>query len=312
MELQVSEKRMLSTVSEIEYRSTLGTAFQVGGDSAAEYLLHPVFLQFAVLSLSILAVMDHGGAMAQPIGWQALLIWLAMAVTGLVGGIGLMALLAALPRGMVGRRRFTPLILLPLVALAELVRAALTLALQAGDWPQMPELMADFARSAIIVLILDVMHALYVVPLHPLANAGTAERPTPAEASAEDAAPPEQPPTEAPRHPAPEIVIAERRFGIDEILWIRTEDHYLNVVTARGRSLLRAKLSDLQALQDGTIGMQVNRSQWVAFAAIAEVLEETGGQVTLRLSTGDDASVARSRRIMFRQMRQAWRQRLEG
>lgn len=164
-----------------------------------------------------------------------------------------------------------------------------------------------------MVLILDVMHALYVVPLHPLARAGsgTGTRlvadPQPAlEAPAPDMAEP------APGGPiVPEISIADRRYAVEEILWIRTEDHYLNVVTARGRSLLRAKLSDLQALQDGKIGMQVNRSQWVAFAAISEVVEEAGGQITLHLVTGDDASVARSRRIMFRQMLQAWRNRQE-
>lgn len=307
----MSDKRVFSSASEVEYRSTLGTAFQVGGDSAADYLLHPVFLHFALLCLAILAVLDHGAVSGPAMGWQVPLIWLAVALAGLVGAVLLMALLAALPRRIVGRRRFTPLILLPIVALAEVVRASIMVVLQVSGWPPLPELLVDFARNATVVLILDAMHALYVVPLHPLArrNAELA-RQTP-DMPEDGSASPVEEAAAAPRDVIPEITIADRRYSVDEILWIRTEDHYLNVVSASGRSLLRAKLSDLQVLQDGKIGMQVNRSQWVAFAAITEIVEETGGQITLRLVTGDDASVARSRRIMFRQMMQTWRQRQE-
>ena len=291
----------------------MGTAFRVGGDSAADYLLHPVFLQFCLLCLAVLAVLDQGDGTGAATGWQVPLIWLAVALATLLGGIVLMGFLSLLPHRLIGRRRFTPLILLPLVALAELVRAVVVVALQAGDWPTMPDLMSDFARSAILVLILDVMHALYVVPLHPLAERGAAPAPTEeAENETPSVEEDERGREMPPPAPVPEITIADRRFAVADILWIRTEDHYLNVVSAKGRSMLRAKLSDLQALQDGKIGMQVNRSQWVAFAAIEEVRDEVGGQVMLRLSTGDDVSVARSRRIMFRQMMQAWRQRQAG
>lgn len=296
---------MISTVSEVEYRSSLGTTFRIGGDSPTDYLLHPVFLHFAMMCIAMLAVLDRDGATGPGTGWQMPLIWLIVAVACFLGAIVLSALLSALPRRMIGRRRFTPLILLPLVALAELLRAGMMFLLQAEAWPQMPDLLADFARSMIVVLILDVMHALYVVPLHPLAR--TEPDQTPEEAP-EEPAPPENVTPDAPQSAAPEITIADRRYLITDIQWIRTEDHYLNVVSTKGRSLLRAKLSDLQALQDGKIGMQVNRSQWVAFAAVAEVVEEPGGQINLRLVTGDDATVARSRRLMFRQMMQAWKQ----
>lgn len=307
----MSELREFSTVSGFEYRSTLGTTFWVGGDSAADYLLHPVFLQFALLCLAVLALLDQGGGVDLLVGWQVPLVWLAVAVAGLLGGLSMMALLSALPRWIVGRRRFTPLILLPLVALGEAVRAGLVVMLGAGDWPTTPEVMADFARSAVVILILDVVHVLYVVPLHPLARTVPDALPEPvAERAAEAVEGPEE--TAPPRAASREIRIAERSFALDEILWIRTEDHYLNVVTAKGRSLLRAKLSELKDLQDGKVGVQVNRSHWVSFGAIAEVRNDAGGQIILRLVTGDDATVARSRRIMFRQMHHAWQQRRSG
>lgn len=304
----MSDKYLFSPVSEVEYRSTLGTAFWVGGDSAADYLLHPVFLHFSLLCLAVLAVLDYGAVSGPAIGWQVPLIWLAVALAGLVGAVLLTALLASLPRRVIGRRRFTPLILLPIVALAEVVRASVMVALQVSGWPPLPELLADFTRNVIIVLILDAMHALYVVPLHPLARTNAEpDRQTQVIPEDEDETLHEEA-VPAPRAATPEITIADRRYVVSELLWIRTEDHYLNVVSAGGRSLLRAKLSDLHMLQDGKIGMQVNRSQWVAFAAIETVQDDTGGQVTLRLITGDDVTVARSRRIMFRQMMQAWRQ----
>lgn len=298
-------------MSDVEYRSTLGRDFRVGGDSAAEYLLHPVFLQFALLCVALLALLDQSGGTGPSLGWQVLLIWLATAGTALMSGILLMAVLSALPRRVVGRRRYTPLVLVPVVAVAELVKVALSVALLAGDWPPPPALVADFAQSLTVALILDVMHALYVVPLHPLARTGANITPAPQSEPVPSLPADTEPETAVARPIVPEITIADRRYALDEILWIRTEDHYLNVVSAKGRSLLRAKLSDLHILQDGTIGMQVNRSQWVAFAAITEIVEEAGGQITLRLVTGDDAGVARSRRIMFRQMMQVWRQRQE-
>lgn len=302
--------RAFSTVSGFEYRSTLGTAFWVGGDSAAEYLLHPVFLQFALLSLAVLALLDPGLGAGDLIGWQVPLIWLSVAVAGLIGAVALMAALAGLPKRMLGSRRFTPLLLLPLVALGEVVRAGMIVLLGADDWPGMPALLAGFGRMALVVLILDVMHALYVVPLHPLARKEPVRVPEVPDA-VEEAAEPETA-VDVAGVTTEEVRIADRTFALDEILWIRTEDHYLNVVTAKGRSLLRAKLSELQALQDGTAGLQVNRSHWVAFAAIREVQDAAGGQILLRLVTGDDTTVARSRRIMFRQMLQAWRSRREA
>lgn len=303
----MSKKGAFSTLPEVEYRSTLGNAYRVGGDSAAEYLLHPVFLQFAVLCLALLVLLDQSSDMAPSLVWQVPLIWLATASTALLAGIVLVRLLSSLPRRMGRRRRYTPLILLPVVAVAELVRVVLSVGLQAGDWPPLPEVMAGFARIAVIALILDVMHALYVVPLHPLArvvgNSDSGPLPTP------DMPLPDTAQLATDSRAIPDLTIGDRRYAQDDILWIRTEDHYLHVVSVGGSSRLRAKLSDLQALQDGRIGMQVNRSQWVAFAAITEIREEANGQITLRLVTGDDATLARSRRIMFRQMMQAWRQR---
>jgi DNA-binding LytR/AlgR family response regulator len=66
--------------------------------------------------------------------------------------------------------------------------------------------------------------------------------------------------------------------------------------------MLRAKLSDLDVLHDGRHGIQINRSQWVSFAAIASVVDEENGQVTLNLVNGDSATVSRTRRLVFMQL----------
>ena len=73
--------------------------------------------------------------------------------------------------------------------------------------------------------------------------------------------------------------------------------------------MLRAKLSDVASLHEGRHGVQINRSQWVSFAAITAATEEDNGQVTLQLVGGDGATVSRTRRLIFLQLYNAYRSR---
>jgi len=172
-----------------------------------------------------------------------------------------------------------------------------------------------------VIMLIDVMHVLYVVPNHPLASLLPFGQSAPVpvspsgmrEASSDQ---PHAPVYETPSEPVAELAqeraesvtegevvrIADRSFAIGDIQSIRTEDHYLNVVTRMSRSMLRAKLSDLDLLHDGRHGVQINRSQWVSFAAIESVTDEENGQVTLHLVNGDSATVSRTRRLVFMQL----------
>lgn len=307
--------REVAIVSMFEFRSTLGNAFHIRADSSAAYLLHPVFLRFLFLCLAMQALFGAGNGSSSGAEWAHVLIWLLVIGAGMIAGITLLTLLTGYGKILGWRRVYTPFFIVPVIFLCEGVAQVLVVLTDAGDWKGTSETLADLTRFILAALVCDMLHAIYVVPLHPYAQERGA--PEGAESSRVLEKPLEdnlveggvtgileqerldaQISGEAGR----EIRIADKTFLLEDLLWIRTEDHYLNVVTRKGRSMLRAKLSDLKLLQDGQVGLQVNRSHWVAFRAIADVEESSTGQISLQLVTGDTATVARSRNILFRQL----------
>lgn len=313
------------TVSSSQVVSTFGNSFWLRGDSAAEYVLHPVFLRYSMLCIAIYALLDQGTENRLLIGWQFPLMWLTMAFVIIAGLLVIGAFTLQLrQRGWI-RRIYTPFIMLPIVIMTDLVAQGVVQVLQIGGWKPLPQTMMDITRDMLVVLLFDILHVQFVVPNHPLASTlppgqQSVQPRTRAEDDATEtwkwatapiaielAAPPPNTPNadEIAAQPSQErslILIADRSFAVSEIQSVQTEDHYLNVVTGTGRHMLRAKLSELKALHDGRHGVQINRSQWVAFSAIESVKDEANGQVTLQLVNGDTATVSRTRRLVFMQL----------
>lgn len=291
--------------------SAFGTTFRVSVESAAEYLLHPVFLRFAMICLCIRALLDQGDDIRLLQGWQVAVLWLLVALGSVAVLMATIGVLQVLSQSGAGRRIYTPLLFLPLVVAGEYMTQGVIGIFRAGFEKPFDAALIDMARDLLVLAMFDAFHALYVAPVHPLAR-GEAEGDGRAAAELRGVRTEAEPVVAAAEVAevaaeravqGPEIVrIADRAFPLTDLLSIRTEDHYLSVAARTGRSMLRAKLSDIGALHDGRHGVQINRSQWVAFAAIREMREERGGQIVLDLETGDSATVARSRRLVFLQL----------
>ena len=86
-----------------------------------------------------------------------------------------------------------------------------------------------------------------------------------------------------------------RRLPIElrgPLVRIEAQDHYLNVVTARGSTLILTRLGDaISELSDK--GLQVHRSHWIAEQAVAKHRRE-GGRDVLVMADGEDMPVSRS------------------
>lgn len=100
--------------------------------------------------------------------------------------------------------------------------------------------------------------------------------------------------------PAPEFMsqLPEEKRG--ELLLLKSELHYLQVVTTAGSSLILYNLGDAVAQLDESRGMLVHRSYWVAYDAI-EALNRRGRQGELQISGGHSAPVSRSQLPRLRQ-----------
>lgn len=98
-------------------------------------------------------------------------------------------------------------------------------------------------------------------------------------------------PEAAAEMPAPFLRRLPPHLG-QELLCLEMEDHYVRAVTSLGSALILMRLGDAIA-ELGEAGMQVHRSWWVAFAAMA-ALERDGRAARLRLSNGDLVPVSRA------------------
>lgn len=77
------------------------------------------------------------------------------------------------------------------------------------------------------------------------------------------------------------------------LLALEMEDHYLRIHTDQGSDLVLCRLSDAVAELEGTDGLQVHRSFWVARKGLAAVRREEA-KVTLLLENGLEVPVSRT------------------
>lgn len=80
----------------------------------------------------------------------------------------------------------------------------------------------------------------------------------------------------------------------DQVLRVRAHDHYLEIVTATGRTFVRGRMKDaLRALAERE-GVQPHRSWWIARDQIAAI-RRTGRDYMLVTHDGAEIPIARSR-----------------
>lgn len=83
------------------------------------------------------------------------------------------------------------------------------------------------------------------------------------------------------------------RLG-EEIIALRSEDHYVRVYTRLGDALILSRFADAIADMDGVRGEQVHKSWWVARAAVTGA-QKNGRDFQIHLEGGLVAPVSRSR-----------------
>lgn len=77
------------------------------------------------------------------------------------------------------------------------------------------------------------------------------------------------------------------------LLALSVEDHYVQVITSRGRGLVLIRLGDAIRETQPVAGLQIHRSHWVALEAVTGV-QRSEGRVLLVLASGDVLPVSRS------------------
>lgn len=272
-------------------------ATPAGMVSPRHALLRRIIIDLAAMTAIglFLAIIGPFGSIAAPLS-ERLMTWLGFAWLGYACYRPMQAVVnwgvrsLALPRwGMV--------IAACLIATVPMTFAVLGVNdLASGGWRR-PSL-EPFVGTYLYVLVIG--GAVTV-----LFNIVQAPRPEPV-AVAADPAPGESavaapPAALAPPRPDPLLAQLPAELG-SGIIALEMEDHYVRVHTALGSALVLMRMRDAVALLDGTEGMQVHRSWWVARAAVEDVVRE-GRNVRLRLARGIEAPVARAKVAELRDAR---------
>ncbi|MCB1383384.1 MAG: LytTR family transcriptional regulator DNA-binding domain-containing protein [Notoacmeibacter sp.] len=96
---------------------------------------------------------------------------------------------------------------------------------------------------------------------------------------------------------APRPALLDRLPGSKRgpLIRLEVQDHYVLVVTAKGREMLLMRLADAIRETEPVDGLQVHRSHWVARDGVADVIRETGknGRTLLRTTDGAEIPVSR-------------------
>lgn len=80
-----------------------------------------------------------------------------------------------------------------------------------------------------------------------------------------------------------------------EVLWAEAQEHYVRLKTTQETRMVLQRFSDILHDLPAQSGIQVHRSHWVAFKAIAESFKD-GSNLRLRLQSGEVVPVSRSYR----------------
>jgi DNA-binding LytR/AlgR family response regulator len=80
-----------------------------------------------------------------------------------------------------------------------------------------------------------------------------------------------------------------------DILSFSANDHYLDVVTSKGASLIRISFSDAVSMMNTNDGIQVHRSHWVSRNAISSIERQNGSNHVVILTNGTQFPIARGR-----------------
>lgn len=325
-----------------------GSAFWIISRSVSDYLLNKQFLRFFLLAILIFAILAEPTRNNTMSTAENVLMWVGITIVVL----SWLSVAVRLSKAMVDigllTAIYTPFLIFPISFITDAVSQAFIIALNASASDTFQINLTNFITGFFAMICFDIFHSRFVAPRHPLAaRADTADfdrpnvqtQPVPKAAPAEavdsrlgpyagqpaganKTVPPALDPAVASAIDKPVIktvTIGTAQFAPRSIKVIRSEEHYLSIETDTETKLLRGKLSDAVAALEVSLGIQINRSFWIAYAEIADI-ERTDGKLRLTLRNGEVLSVPRAqngvpgllqalyeegRRVTFQQLRHA-------
>lgn len=288
-----------------------GGTFEVNIKGASDYLLDPQMIRFLFICIVLFGTLRSIDYIEGLELYPQILVWIVVfATTVLWLAVSVSINIKLVDRGFVSTI-FTPLIVLPLAFLFVLpgyyVADLMNMTVENGQ----ATALGRIVQNIIVLTAFDIFHGRFVAPMHPSYVA-----PQPVHAVSQPVATPFLNPELRPapagedREPIPEtepvtesavhlIEIANEKIDIAAIKFIKSEDHYLRIVLGQESLLLRGRLGETIEKIGADVGIQINRSVWIAFAEIEQVQSPAKGHTEILASDGTSFRVATSRKREF-------------
>ncbi|MGH1416418.1 MAG: LytTR family DNA-binding domain-containing protein [Pelagimonas sp.] len=308
------------TVSNFLVRFSDGGTFETTARSASEYLLDTCFIRFLFLCVMLYGILMHRDDISQLDTYTQVLLWIILFIVTaawLVFSVNLNLFLVR--RGYVSHV-FTPALIFPMVPINIIAAGFVAEFLGAEYWLAFPENVAPIAQNLLAAVCFDILHGRYVAPTHPtfvppvgrktsLEDRQDIQFASMATASDYGPAPDERDLTSTEMQSSeidnniPEffVTISGQRLDLRDIVYLQSEDHYLKIQQVHSSMMLRGRLKETVEQLDHRLGIQINRSVWIAFASVKSVEENDAGYLEVTLLDDTTFKITNSRKMMFLQ-----------
>ncbi len=275
---------------ELRVIATSGRVFLLTVADARRLALSRVYLASLAIYCVVLAAADPRVFTIQvALPWRVL-FWLSSATLLTVFWVGLFWLCAVIGRRY-RRHPVVPMAVILIVATGatQLVNDTFaTGVLGLSDVWEGP-VWSELLRYALIVIAFEVMLSTLLFPslFRELSRKNEAR----AEIRARVQAGEKKPAPAGPRF----LSAGGQDFALDDLLYLKSVENYVEVVMRDGSAMIRAALKDLTRQLDAADGMQTHRSYWVARGAAVGMVRQ-GGNAVILLTNGAEIPVSRQRR----------------
>ena len=325
---QEKSRNSRSTVDDVEIRFADGSraCFQVR--AVSEFFFTPVFMKFFFLAVVINAMLrfDPGLTVIGPVsGWATVTLWMAIGLVLLVWYVLAGIVISTCFKRKIITFFYTPFMTLPGVVLTQSTLELVKYLVFHVPLSPIGDLMTFVARDMLVVILFDLLFAAYVAPLHPL-NIENLNRTRqhrtgpvivpdpPVDVSRTGPEPPVKiEPVEKPQQvemPAVNVVedrtaeetvndsfvdMGGERVVPSEVLLVQVEDHYLKIDLSHRKLMVRGKFTTAIKNLDPQLGLQLNRSAWIARRFISHAERSSDYKLFIYGADGAKFAVARSR-----------------
>lgn len=319
---------------EFKLRFADGTEAWFIGGTAFDFVFSPTFLKFTSICILIFALLQRRDDVALLDLWQTTTLWFIVLSVTIFWFLSVVSILKTLQAKYGLRSIYTPFLTVPSILATELASQFFIQEILSSETQIIAFQWAYLAQAALVVILYDVFFGNFVVSRHPLLRTIKSERQettfkdqvfTFSTAPFYTSTPPAFVPETAELPPnklaerdlngcRPKVVsktmfinFAGRKIDPTSLVSMEIQDHYLSVVTVNESFLVRYKLRD--AIKDigPELGMQINRSTWVAISQVEFVTREGPTKSSVTLKNGNAFVIARSRLPEFSVTRNRWK-----